>query len=55
MTCPYRFWCVITNRWECNITLKECPEVQLEGFDFKQCSTYKQEIKHKLQREVEIQ
>ena len=43
MTCPYRWYNPNFKRDVCSIAYQNCPEVSLEGFDYEECSTYKEE------------
>jgi len=42
MTCPYREWNMILNNWACEIIYQDCPEVYLDDFQYKECSTYRE-------------
>lgn len=38
MCCPLTDY--IDGKWVCGIVLQDCPEATLDGFDYRQCSTY---------------
>ena len=44
MSCPYKFHdFTVNDDWMCNLAHQKCPECYLMWFDFKECSTYKEE------------
>ena len=45
MTCPYRGYNYSLKRWICTIAIQDCPEATLDGFQFEECSTYREHEK----------
>ena len=43
MTCPYRYYNSFgIESWMCKLAFQKCPEGHLDGFQFKECSTYRE-------------
>ena len=42
--CSQKNWDLISKMWICVISKKECPEPTVEGFDFRKCDTYQDNI-----------
>ncbi len=43
MSCPYKHYNPNMKCWWCSIVYQQCPESLMDGFDFNECSTYKEE------------